>query len=344
MAQHHEKLHKTEMCKFFSQHRCRNGSQCSFAHSHSEIRSKPEKVSSVIFAGILQVGLVEEPRTDGIFKSKMCQFEARGLCKYGNSCRFAHSEDELGSTSDTTASQPADVETCRRDGALSLGPMQRQSSSSTDASYNADCERESESSEESDDWETDSDGSTKASTMDEVDTPEGSVSDDADCQQRRRMPRTRNITTMILKNVPECLTQGALLSQFEDLSPCMRATFDFFYLPWNPRQGRNLGFAIVNFFDAETAKTFKSEWHNEDLLKGFGDHRGLHILPAIIQGFEANIRHFSGFSLAHHANLRFRPLLRQSPQMPLRAMAVSAEQIEQFETALAQQTSGLPIC
>eukprot|EP00913_Durusdinium_trenchii_P013162 g12354.t1 len=46
----------------------------------------------------------------------------------------------------------------------------------------------------------------------------------------------RQSTTMMLINVPEFLTQGSLISLLEDLSPSMRESFDFFYLPWDDQQ------------------------------------------------------------------------------------------------------------
>jgi hypothetical protein len=193
-------------------------------------------------------------------------------------------------------------------------------------------------------WETDSEASTKASMQDNVSTPAGSYfgGENAD-DERRRL--SRRPTTLILKNVPAYLTQGALLSQFEDLSPCMRATFDFFYLPWNPKQGRNLGYAIINFFSALGAARFRHEWNDKDLLLGFGNgnERNLRIMPAILQGFDANLRHFSRFSLAHHANLRFRPLLRITPEEPFRAMAVAPEDVQSFQQALENPHAGLPV-
>ena len=39
---------------------------------------------------------------------------------------------------------------------------------------------------------------------------------------------------MMITNVPNFLTQGSLVSLLEDLTVCMRGTFDFFYCPWDP--------------------------------------------------------------------------------------------------------------
>jgi len=254
----------------------------------------------------------------------MCHFAAQGRCRFGQACRFAHSNDELENLieeKDQPRENAADTEVVRVPQPPATQPEVVVEPPTAVAS-----ELEYDFQTDSSEAMSDSDESTKASTEASVSTPRGHASGDQ--ASVHEILRRSDPTTMILRNVPDCLTQGALVSLFEDLSPCMRATFDFFYLPWNPHQGRNLGYAIINFFDPACAAVFKREWNSKDLTRGFGCERGLQIVPAILQGRVANIRHFSGFSLALHANLRFRPLLRLSPHDPLRAMYVAPGQIQ----------------
>lgn len=155
-------------------------------------------------------------------------------------------------------------------------------------------------------------------------------------QHRSRAGQTRHCTTMMLTNVPEFLTQGALVSLLEDLTVCIRGAFDFFYCPWDYTKDRNLGYAIINFFSRSVAAEFEREWSNtpqlpRSLFKRFG------IVPAALQGRAANLRHFSGFSLAHHADPRFRPLVRAAPNEALRPMAISEELIAQSPAGRPQQ-------
>jgi hypothetical protein len=199
-----------------------------------------------------------------------------------------------------------------------------------------------------------SDQSTKADTLAPVSTPEGSGDSGQEENMRlhfqqmkrrsanddgRRTDRTsrncgqangentagRHCTTMMLTNVPNFLTQGSLVSLLEDLTQCMRGTFDFFYCPWDPYQDRNLGYAIVNFFSRTVAADFERQWSNKHLLAGCRGSKRLRIVPAALQGRATNIRHFSGFSLAHHADPRFRPLIRVAPCEPLKPMAIATE-------------------
>lgn len=138
----------------------------------------------------------------------------------------------------------------------------------------------------------------------------------------------RHCTTMMITNVPNFLTQGALVSLLEDLSIYMRGAFDFFYCPWDPYQDRNLGYAIINFFARSVAAEFDSQWANQPLLPRTHGAKRLRIVPAALQGRAANIRHFSGFSLAHHHDPRFRPLVRIGPNEQLRPMAIAEEILE----------------
>jgi len=193
-----------------------------------------------------------------------------------------------------------------------------------------------------------SDQSTRAETSASVPTPNGSGESGQEeatapaggarnwCRSRgeprSQAPRPsgerqsgRHCTTMMLTNVPSFLTQGALVSLLEDLTVCMRGAFDFFYCPWDPYQDRNLGYAIINFFSRSVAADFERQWVNQPLLPRSHGTKRLRVVPAALQGRAAHLRHFSGFSLAHHEDPRFRPLVRAAPDEPLRPMATSAE-------------------
>ncbi|CAE8589802.1 unnamed protein product, partial [Polarella glacialis] len=137
--------------------------------------------------------------------------------------------------------------------------------------------------------------------------------------------QTRHCTTMMVTNLPNFLTQGALVSLLEDLSRNMRGAFDFFYCPWDPYQDKNLGYAIVNFFARSSAADFEVQWSNQFLLPRTHGTKRLRIVPAALQGRAANLRHFSGFSLAHHSDPRFRPLVRTAPHEQLRPMSLAEE-------------------
>jgi hypothetical protein len=141
----------------------------------------------------------------------------------------------------------------------------------------------------------------------------------------------------MISNVPDFLTQGALISLLEDLTQCMRGAYDFFYCPWDPYHDNNLGYAIVNFFSRLVAAEFERRWTNQSLLPNSSNARLLRIVPAALQGRAANLRHFSSFSLAENAGPRFRPLVRAQPHEALKPMITSREVHAQKQQCLPEE-------
>ena len=71
-------LYKTKLCPVVKiGAECSRGIRCHFAHSHDELRSKPN-----------------------LSKTKICENFAKGNCDMGDNCNYAHSELELRSTPD----------------------------------------------------------------------------------------------------------------------------------------------------------------------------------------------------------------------------------------------------
>lgn len=69
-------MYKTKLCPLFSTSTCYKGTNCTYAHSESELREKPNLV-----------------------KTKICENYSNGSCLNGESCTFAHGEYDLRSTS-----------------------------------------------------------------------------------------------------------------------------------------------------------------------------------------------------------------------------------------------------
>jgi len=332
--------------------KCGKGEQCAFAHSLSEIREKPDLVKTSMCRTFLQTGNCADPRcsyahseqelrtTEGFFKTKLCRFAPSGRCKHGSACRFAHSTDEV-----------------------SLGPAL--SLRDHDLQVAAPTSEWTDSPSEQSMRDISSDQSTRAETVASVPTPEGSGDSGqeestgneptfrraAPGEERATRPERRGserqngrqCTTVMVTNIPNFLTQGSLVSLLEDLTPCMRGAFDFFFCPWDPYEDCNLGYVIINFFTRGAAVEFERHWANQPLLPRTQWTKRLRMLPAALQGRAANLRHFSGFTLAHHPDPRFRPLVRPSPQAPLRPMAVPQElgqtQRQDAEQEIQMQTN-----
>jgi len=306
---------KTKLCRFAASGRCKHGAACRFAHILEEL---PPSMAQSLRGSEQQQQRQQQQR----------QRQGRGGNGSTDTGNSIFNGDRRQSSFDGENSDPAG----------GGGRVARQQPTNDWAEMNSDQGSGTG-------GHPSSDQSTRAETSASVPTPEGSGDSGqeefseahlqrragvGDERGRRRAgephrPFGRHCTTMMLTNVPNFLTQGALVSLLEDLTVSMRDAFDFFYCPWDPYQDRNLGYCIVNFFSRSVAADFATQWANQLLLPRTHGCKRLRIVPAALQGRRENLRHFSGFSLAHHNDPRFRPLVRASPNEPLRPMAISEE-------------------
>lgn len=113
-------------------------------------------------------------------------------------------------------------------------------------------------------------------------------------------------TTVMVRQLPRQYTQQNFLEEvvsrgFDDL-------FDFLYLPWDIRNGTNIGgYGFVNFLRPEYALLFRDAF-NGLVLEG----KTLRVHPAQVQGFEANYRHFAATKTGQAP--AYRPLFKHQPQ------------------------------
>jgi hypothetical protein len=151
--------------------------------------------------------------------------------------------------------------------------------------------------------------------------------------------RAEVTTSLYIMNVPVTLTQGALISMFEDLTPSMRSNFDFFYCPWNEKEWHNLGSAVINFPDEKQAASFQAIWQNRELIRGQGQK--LRVVRSSIQGLQANLEHFSTRQVVPCSELRFRPLFRDASGN-LRPIRSEGEGPEERSEALSRAKHTIP--
>lgn len=90
-------------------------------------------------------------------------------------------------------------------------------------------------------------------------------------------------TTLMVRNIPSAYTQETLLREWP-----IDGTWDLLYVPWNAKEGCNLGYAFVNFHSRALAAAFRAKWQNQ-YLSAFPCEDCLDIKPADVQGFAANI-------------------------------------------------------
>jgi len=129
--------------------------------------------------------------------------------------------------------------------------------------------------------ETCSDGSAKdAKTEEGDDLAEGSTS-----SKDSKDVWDSGVTTVMIRRIPPGQTQKKL---YDDLvQHGFAGMFDFLYIPFDFKVGRNIGIAFLNFTQAQYAFAFYNFFDGLHLdLQGRG--RPLQIHPADCQGFEAN--------------------------------------------------------
>ncbi|KJP87273.1 hypothetical protein AK88_03070 [Plasmodium fragile] len=100
---------KTKLCPLHMENRCKEGSNCDYAHSIEDLRSIPDLKRTKLCYKLLKGekcfnkkcnyahNQEELKSAQNLFayKSSMCKFVANKTCLNGSTCRFAHSIDEL---------------------------------------------------------------------------------------------------------------------------------------------------------------------------------------------------------------------------------------------------------
>jgi len=136
--------------------------------------------------------------------------------------------------------------------------------------------------------------------------PKSSQKVDGACEIEQSAP----VTTLMIRNLPYSLTQQELLQAVDDGG--YSGQCDFLYLPHKFKEHKNLGFAFVNFKDAEVASKFSAEWHHTYRFKMGSMHKPLNISAAAVQGRAANEKAANSHKMGRVKNNFFRPVMVES--------------------------------
>eukprot|EP00928_Gymnodinium_smaydae_P014004 TRINITY_DN15081_c0_g1_i2.p1 TRINITY_DN15081_c0_g1~~TRINITY_DN15081_c0_g1_i2.p1 ORF type:complete len:784 (-),score=69.08 TRINITY_DN15081_c0_g1_i2:192-2300(-) len=113
----------------------------------------------------------------------------------------------------------------------------------------------------------------------------------------------RKYTTVMIRNLPQTMTQMQLLLELDKTG--FQDRYDFCYMPASFNTGMTKGFAFVNFASHELAARFTQAWHG--LL--FESLR-VNISVAEIQGLEANTKKWSTVRFQKIRNPMLKPFIR----------------------------------
>lgn len=117
-----------------------------------------------------------------------------------------------------------------------------------------------------------------------------------------------NITTLMIRNLPRSLTQRVLLSELDTSG--FADIYDFVYMPCSFEHREAKGFAFVNLIDPLSAEAFASAWHRSHRCGIAPGDAPLNLSPAVVQGFEANVRKWASARMNRVRNPDLRPFVR----------------------------------
>lgn len=107
---------------------------------------------------------------------------------------------------------------------------------------------------------------------------------------------------VMVRHIPSRYNQQKLMREINAYG--FLGKYDFFYLLMQPKSRLNRGFAFINFNTAQDAEEFYGRFHDQR-LRNFHMDQPLEIMPADLQGFEANVEHYM---LMLQANRNKRPM------------------------------------
>jgi len=115
---------------------------------------------------------------------------------------------------------------------------------------------------------------------------------------------TREMTTLMLKNIPCRCSQQEILDAIEEVG--FGQLYNFFYLPMTQGQTHNIGYVFIGFYDEDLAEKFTCVMTGYR-FKSRKSSKSCEVVPARIQGFQSNLEHFQK---RHSVRKRNHPIWR----------------------------------
>jgi hypothetical protein len=164
-------------------------------------------------------------------------------------------------------------------------------------------------------------GSNKAKTQ--LHTPAGLMTafSEVGCDAKRGpAPKNRNMaetfdstkgerpTTMMIRNIPIRYSQNDLIMDLDDLG--LKSEFDFLYVPMDTKTGGNVGYAFVNFVNAESAAMCMQAFDGYHFKRRQSPaNRVACVSVAHLQGLESNLEHYKNTVVSKQKDRRRRPVV-----------------------------------
>jgi len=116
-----------------------------------------------------------------------------------------------------------------------------------------------------------------------------------------------NITTLMIQNLSRHISQRDLIAELDNRG--FAGLYDFCHLPMSFDTGRNKGFAFINFVSVEVAHSFQAAFHESYMWGTESLEKALRVVPAEVQGFEANAAKARSKKMQRVRNEHFKPML-----------------------------------
>jgi len=109
-------------------------------------------------------------------------------------------------------------------------------------------------------------------------------------EQSPDLPGWEEVYTVMMRNLPNKYSQHLLVQEIAEVG--FGEAYDFLYLPMDNQTGANRGYAFINFVSSSLAQRFKLTYEGKS-MKSFNSTKIVNVTPAALQGFEANLQHYS---------------------------------------------------
>jgi hypothetical protein len=113
-------------------------------------------------------------------------------------------------------------------------------------------------------------------------------------------------TTVMIRNIPREYTQKALIAEVSRRG--FAGTFDFFYLPMDFSKNANAGYAFANFIDVPSVTALRHEFDGRYLQLASTASKAVQVVPATLQGYDANFAHFAHSAVLNHHKTEHSPV------------------------------------
>jgi hypothetical protein len=117
-------------------------------------------------------------------------------------------------------------------------------------------------------------------------------------------------TTMMIRNLPNKCSQVMLREEIDGAG--LIGAYDFMHLPIDPETNANRGYAFVNFVTVGHAQAFARVFEGHRMSR-FSSNKRVFVVPAALQGFEANYAHYSSARVIR-GDPAARPLFLREPR------------------------------